>query len=130
MVIAVLQFELLMRGAESLKDKRRVVASVKDRLHREHQVSVAEVGLQDRFDAARLGLALVATDGRYAGQVLDRVTAKLRDLREAELGDTFREILHDPRGDDADAAPAAPAIDPDLAREVIDRAPPISEDPA
>ena len=44
MVVGILQFELLVPGATSLKDKRRVVKSVKDRLHREHLVSVAEVG--------------------------------------------------------------------------------------
>lgn len=111
MVVAILQFELLIRGAGSLKDKRRVVLSLKDRLHREHQVSVAEVGLLDTMHAARMALALVTNDGRYAGQVLDRITAKLRALPDAQLGDCSREILRDPRGDDApDAAP--PDLEP------------------
>jgi len=98
MVIAVLQFELLIPGAESIKDKRRVVSSVKDRLHREHMVSVAEVGLLNSMRAGRLALALVATDGGHAGRVLDQITAKLRGLHDAELGDCTREILHDPQG--------------------------------
>src|SRR5258707_366794 len=58
MMVGILQFELLIRGSESLKDKRRVIRSLKDRLHREHLVSVAEVGLLDNPRAARLGLAL------------------------------------------------------------------------
>lgn len=98
MVIAILQFELLIPGAESIKDKRRVVSSIKDRLHREHLVSVAEVGLLDSMRAGRLALALVAGDGGHAGRVLDQITAKLRGLRDAELGDCSREILQDPRG--------------------------------
>jgi len=93
MVIGVLQFELLIPGAESLKDKRRVVSSLKDRLHREHLVSVAEVGAQDNARLARMGLALVAQDGKRAGQVLDQISAKLRQVREAELGDVTREII-------------------------------------
>lgn len=100
MIIGILQFELLIRGALSLKDKRSVVSSLKDRLHREHQVSVAEVGLQDRMTVARLGLAVVGSDGKHIGQTLDRITLKLRALHDAQLGDTRREILHDPQGND------------------------------
>jgi uncharacterized protein len=80
MVVGILQFELIVRGAESLKDKRRVVRSVKDRLHREHQVSVAEVASQDTLTLAVIGLAAVGTDGKRIADVLDRITAKLRSL--------------------------------------------------
>jgi uncharacterized protein len=100
MVIGILQFELLIRGAESIKDKRRVVSSLKDRLHREFQASVAEVALQDTMRAARLGLAVVGTDGRFIGQVLDKITLKLRALHDAELGGISRELLHEPKGEE------------------------------
>lgn len=93
MVLGLLQFELLIRGSESLKDKRRVINSVKDRLHREHQVSVAEVAGHDNLSHARLGLALVATDGKRAAEVLDHISEKLRALPDAELGNTNRKVL-------------------------------------
>ena len=69
MVIGVLQFELRIRGSESLKDKRRVVRSVKDRLHREHMVSIAEVARQDDIAVASMALACVGTDGARVGEV-------------------------------------------------------------
>lgn len=116
MVIGILQFELLVHGAESLKDKRRVVSSVKDRLRREHLVSVAEVALQDKMNMARMGLALVGTDGKYVGQTLDRITSWLRGLTDCELGDVSREILHDPQGD-----PDAPGAQPDSAGDLVQR---------
>ncbi len=106
MVIGILQFDVLLRGAESLKDKRRVVSSIKDRLHREHLVSIAEVGMQDVHALARLGLALVGTDGRHVGQTLDRITSKLRSMTEAELGEVTREIIE---GSGPEAS--APAVD-------------------
>lgn len=93
MVVGILQFELIIHDPESLKDKRRVVRSVKDRLHREHQVSVAEVACQERMDLAVLGVALVGSDGRHVGQVLDHVLEKVRGVRDAELGRSTREIL-------------------------------------
>lgn len=92
MVVGILQFELLIHGAESLKDKRRVVRSVKDRLHREHQVSVAEVGSQDLLNVAVLGVSLVSADGAKVGRTLDSIVSKMRCLREAELGGTTRSV--------------------------------------
>lgn len=93
MLVALLQFELFIRGSESLKDKRRVVRSLKDKLHHDHQVSVAEVGAQDELRRAELALALVSSDVVYAGGVLDRITEKLREHREAELGRVSRTVI-------------------------------------
>jgi uncharacterized protein YlxP (DUF503 family) len=106
-VVGILQFELIIHDPESLKDKRRVVRSVKDRLHREHQVSVAEVACQERADLAVLGLSLVGSDGRHIGQVLDHILEKLRGVRDAELGRSTREILH---GVERDIEPAQPRL--------------------
>jgi uncharacterized protein YlxP (DUF503 family) len=122
MVIGILQFDLLIRGAESLKDKRRVVQSVKDRLHREHLVSISEVALQDNIRTARMGLALVSGDERYVAQSLDRITTKLRGLHDAQLGDVTREIVHgqglESASDDPDQPD--PALDAELRRHVED----------
>jgi uncharacterized protein YlxP (DUF503 family) len=96
MVVGILQFELHVPWSTSLKDKRRVVRSVCDRLRREQHVSVAETGAQEMLNMARLGLACVGTDGRRVGQALDRVMEMLRAVPDAELGDTQRDIL---RGD-------------------------------
>ena len=124
MIIGILQFELLIHGSESLKDKRRVVRSVKDRLHREHQVSVAEVGTQHALNVATLGLALVGSDGRHVGEVLDQITAKLRAVPDAELGDTTRELLHGRAGEmtvQPGKDPADDEIDDDLGRDLLNQ---------
>ncbi len=94
MVIGVLQFELVIPGSQSLKDKRRVVRSFKDRVHREHQVSIAEVGSLDHPRLALLGAAVVSGDAAHANSVLDKVIAKARDLPDAHLGSAMREVLH------------------------------------
>ena len=124
MVIAILQFDLHIRGAESIKDKRRVVNSVKDTLHREHQVSVAEVGMQDSMHVSRLALALVATDGKFAGQVLDRIAAKLRTRVDAEMGETSRCLLNSLEGaqDLPEDLPEDPRAGHDLDAEMLARA--------
>lgn len=122
MHIAVLQFDLLIPGAQSLKDKRRVVRSVKDRLHREHLVSVAEV--RHLEDHARAGMALAAVnrDARYLQGVLDTITDKLRKLPEAQLGYCEREVLDGEQLPGAYAAEdGSPLWTADESREMIQR---------
>lgn len=86
MKIGILQFELLIDGAQSLKDKRRVVKGLKDRLHREHMVGVAEVADQEIWNRASLGLVGVSGDGGYLRGVLAEIVRKLQALPEARLG--------------------------------------------
>jgi uncharacterized protein YlxP (DUF503 family) len=93
MVVGILQVQLSMDWAESLKDKRRVVSSLKDRLHREHMVSVAEVDTQDDPRTATLGIVLATSSSRQAQSVLDRVMDKINDHRDCVVSDSTREIL-------------------------------------
>lgn len=104
MVIGILQFEVLVHDSRSLKDKRRVVKSIKDRLHREHMVSVAEVGALDHQRLALMGLSVVSNSASHVNVVLDRITAKLRAMTDAELGDVRRDIIHGEGGDGGEEA--------------------------
>jgi hypothetical protein len=79
MVVGVMTWDLHLNGCESLKDKRRVLLSLKDRLHERFNVSVAETGHQDLWQRAELACAVVATDRRQAESVLgaaDRFVAE------------------------------------------------------
>ena len=93
MVIGILQLELTIDGATSLKDKRRVVRSLKDRLHREHQVSVAEVDALDSLRTAILGIVLATNDVSRCQSVLDKLIEKVRAGRDYEVTDAQTEIL-------------------------------------
>ncbi len=78
MVVAVRSWELQLAGCQSLKDKRRVLRSLKDRLHRQFNVSAAEVDHQDEWQRAALACGVVTTDRRHAEEVLgscDRLVA-------------------------------------------------------
>ncbi len=92
MVIGVRSFELHLAGAHSLKDKRSVLKSVKDRLHNEFNVSVAETGRQDVWQSAELTVCLVSADRRHAESVLeavDRFVASNPLLRVVDTVTTF-----------------------------------------
>ncbi len=78
MVVAVRSWELHLAGCQSLKDKRRVLKSLKDRLHRQFNVSAAEVDHQDSWQRAALACSVVTTERRHAEEVLsscDRLIA-------------------------------------------------------
>ena len=72
MVVASQTWELSLPGCASLKEKRSVIRSLRDRLRSKFNVSVAETALQDVHARAQLTIALVASDGRFAESVLDK----------------------------------------------------------
>lgn len=78
MVVGVLTLRLAVFEAQSLKDKRRVVRSLKDRIAARHNVSIAEVDDQDRHQFATLGLAMVSNDPRFVQSALDRIVEEVR----------------------------------------------------
>jgi uncharacterized protein len=91
--VGILQVELMIAESSSLKDKRRVVSSVKARLHREHQVSVAEVDSLDDRGTAVLGIVLASNSVPHCQSVLDRIVDKLRWERDCVLGDHRTDVL-------------------------------------
>ena len=93
MIVGTLEIRLHLPDARSLKDKRRVLHSLKDRLRNGFNVSVAEVENQDVIQAAVLAVAQVGNDTRYINGTLSRVVDALRRLPEARLVDYQIEFL-------------------------------------
>jgi len=87
MIVGVMQIELMIHDAISLKDKRRVVKSIKDRVANEFNVSIAEVDGHDRHRQAILGVSLVGNDSTYVRTTLDKLLNKIRACRGATLVD-------------------------------------------
>ncbi len=70
MVVAISVFELHLPGVRSLKEKRRIVKSLIDRIHRRHRVSVAETDFHDLHQRAEIAVATVnASHVRVAAQL-------------------------------------------------------------
>jgi uncharacterized protein YlxP (DUF503 family) len=87
MVVGSLRVRLLIRESRSLKDKRQVVRSIKDRLRNSFNVSVAEVDAQDHRQLAVLGVALVGAEVQLVRTSLEQVLAALRRHPVAEFID-------------------------------------------
>jgi uncharacterized protein YlxP (DUF503 family) len=87
MTIGVLQLELRIGDAMSLKDKRRVIKSLKDRIAHGHNVSIAEIGALDEHRRSILGLAMVSNDTRYVQGALDKLVDFIRATPTVDLLD-------------------------------------------
>ena len=93
MVVGVCTIELHLPGIGSLKGKRQVLLSLKDRIKHAYNVSIAEVDANDLWQRAVLGVACVANDGRHVNQVLESVLNTVRANPSLELVQHHTEIL-------------------------------------
>ncbi|MDO9118715.1 MAG: DUF503 domain-containing protein [Nitrospira sp.] len=93
MVVGVCTVELWIPESQSLKDKRQVLHSVKDRLRGKFNLSVAEVDGQDLWQKAVLGMACVANDGSHVEQVLEQALNVIKSMPTIEVVRVHRELL-------------------------------------
>jgi uncharacterized protein YlxP (DUF503 family) len=92
MIVGSLRVRLLVRESRSLKDKRQVVRSIKDRLRNAFNVSVAEVEAEEHRQLVVLGLAMVSNETAHIRKTFDEVVAALRAHPVAEFVDHEVEV--------------------------------------
>lgn len=95
MVVGTLQMRLVLREALSLKDKRRIVKSLCDRIRHRFNVSISEVDMQDQRQQALLGVAFATNDPQFADQVLAKVVDLVRATPGSGLVDYETELFED-----------------------------------
>ena len=93
MVVGVCTVELFIPESQSLKDKRQVLHSLKDRLRGKFNLSVAEVDGLDLWQKAVLGMACVANDGSHVEQVLEQALNVMKSMPTVEVVRVHRELL-------------------------------------
>jgi uncharacterized protein YlxP (DUF503 family) len=93
MHVGILQLELSIGDAMSLKDKRRIVLSLKDRIAHAHNVSIAEVGALDEHRRSIIGIAMVANDRGYVEGGLSKLVDFVKMVPNVNLVDYKIELL-------------------------------------
>ena len=93
MFIGCLQVELLIPESASLKSKRMVLNSVKQRLRNKFNVSVAEVDNNDLWQRTTLAVAMVANKRHFLNQALDQILNFIDDQSQSEIIDHQIEIF-------------------------------------
>lgn len=75
MSLGILTLHLYIPGCTSLKEKRGRLKPLLNRLHREFNISVAEVDHQDVWQSATIACALIGTEAGHSRRSLQKVTA-------------------------------------------------------
>lgn len=91
--VGLLHLNLMVEDAMTLKDKRRVVKSFKDRVSNTHNVSIAEVDHLDSIRRCLLAVAMVGNDNRYIEGGLQQVVNAARGHRGWVLVDYELELI-------------------------------------
>ncbi len=84
-IIGVLTLEIVLQNAQSLKDKRHVVKSLKDRLRSKFNVAVAEIDYQDLWQRSVVAAVTVSADRVFAEKLLQSVEDEAAALLGSEL---------------------------------------------
>jgi uncharacterized protein YlxP (DUF503 family) len=90
--VGLLEMELVIRDAVSLKDKRRIVKSLKDRISSRFNVSVAEVDHLDSRQQALLGVTMVANETKFVQSALSKIVDFVRAAPAAGLLNYHMEV--------------------------------------
>jgi len=94
MVVGVAKVVLLIPENSSLKGKRKVIKSVIQRVRNTFNVSIAEIGDQDLWQRAELGLSTTGNDGRLVNSRIDKIINHIESMHLAQIIDHTIEIIH------------------------------------
>lgn len=95
MPIGLLTLEIHIADARSLKDKRQVLRSLKDRLRAHYNVAVAELDHQELWQRARVGVVSISGDGKHLEESLDAIAAESERLLGRDLVSQTIEYFED-----------------------------------
>ncbi len=93
MVVGTLVIELFIGSSVTLKDKRRVLRSILDKVKAKFNVSIAEVGNQDAWQRSTLGVACVSNETAHAQSMLSKVTKFIESQGDADIIAVHTEIF-------------------------------------
>ena len=92
MYVSCCSIKFLLHGNHSLKGKRRIVRTLKDRLKNRFNVSVAEIGNQDVWQSLHMGIVAVNSDPKYLEGQVNRVVDAIEKMHLAEITDCQTQI--------------------------------------
>ena len=93
MIVGLKTWELHLSGCRSLKEKRRILKSMKDRLHNRFNVSVAETDHHESWQRAEIACCVVSTDRRHSESVLSSADRLIESDDSARVVDSSTSFL-------------------------------------
>ncbi|GAB6162642.1 DUF503 domain-containing protein [Desulfothermus naphthae] len=93
MQIGCVRVEFYLHGVFSLKEKRNIANSIKQKLKNKFNISIAEIESQDSLNRLVFGIAIVSNSGKIIQKVADNVLNFLEKITSEEIVDTSVEIF-------------------------------------
>ncbi len=93
MIIGVLQIELFIPYSQSLKSKRSILKSIKDRVHAQFNVGISETDYLDKWQRALLGIVAVSNEKKHLAAVLSEVERFIERYHEIQVVDRMQEFI-------------------------------------
>jgi len=96
MIVGAAIVEIRIQGSHSLKQRRGVVRSITQRVSNRYNLSIAEVGGQDSWQRAELGLCSAGSDRQRVRSLIESAVAFIEELHLAEIIAVDIEVLNLP----------------------------------
>ncbi|MFB0521231.1 MAG: DUF503 domain-containing protein [Desulfatiglandales bacterium] len=94
MVVGTLKVSLYIHNNRSLKEKRKIVKSIVAKVQKRFNVSVSEVGSNDKWQMVELGISSVGNDRRFVNSSLDNILSYVDSLYLGEIIESDIEIFN------------------------------------
>jgi uncharacterized protein len=94
MIVAAARITLLIPDNDSLKGKRKVVRSLIEKVRHKFEAATAEVGDNDKWQRAQIGVAVVGNDSQLLSTRLDQIMNFMESLHLAEIIDSQVELCY------------------------------------
>lgn len=93
MIVGTCEVKLIIFESNSLKDKRHIIKSIIGKIQSRFNVSIAEVGLNDSWQTAKIGFACVTNDSVHANRIISKIINFIDGNSRVEILDYNIEIL-------------------------------------
>jgi hypothetical protein len=93
MFTGICRLDIMLYHSESLKDKRRILKSIIERIRNKYNVSVSEVGNNDKWQAASIGVSIVSNSTAQVDRVLDAVVRYVETDTRVEITGYHKEMI-------------------------------------
>jgi uncharacterized protein YlxP (DUF503 family) len=97
MVVGLAEMELFLSEANSLKDKRQIVKSIVGKLQNKFNISIAEVGYNDLWQRALIGISCVSQSDYQVKKILSTIERTVENLNKATII-SFKISIFSPHG--------------------------------
>ncbi|HLG20026.1 MAG TPA: DUF503 domain-containing protein [Bdellovibrionota bacterium] len=94
MIVGILRLKLFLANSHSLKDKRQVLLKIKDKVQHHFNASIAEVGDNDTWQSAVLGVSVVGNEAGLVQSMLDKIERMIEELYVAQIVSRDRDVYY------------------------------------